>query len=140
MKKQALLVASLCLAIGFTSAPACAQAGGLHISVPFSFNFAERSFPAGDYMMVVDGKRITIRDDQGLTRSVALADLASGRTAAPGGRVIFHCYSDHCFVSEVWSPGRVTGMKLVATKTEEEWAKKESKTYFALAGDGRQRK
>lgn len=45
MKKQALIVASLCLFVGLAVLPAYSQARGAHVVVPFEFVISGRASP-----------------------------------------------------------------------------------------------
>ncbi len=135
MKKQMLLIAGLCLVVGLTTVPAQAQAGAIQVNVPFGFSFAEKNLPAGDYRFISGDGRVSIADMHGKPIAIALSNAASGRSAGATGRVIFQCYVGHCFLSQVWSPARSSGAQLLATRAEVEWAKKESNTYLALAGE-----
>jgi len=137
MKKQALLVASVCLAIGFAAAPAHAQAGALRANVKFDFTFAGKNFPAGEYTMFADPARrlVTVQDSQKNMTAASLYVPSSDRTVAANGRAIFQCYAEHCFLGEVWTPGRQVGAKFYASSAEKELARKETKTYMAVAGE-----
>jgi hypothetical protein len=135
MKKQIVLVAGLCLMVGLSTVPVMAQAGAIQVKVPFGFSFAEKNVPAGDYRFIQGDGRVSLADTHGKPLAIALANAASGRSAGDTGKVIFQCYVGHCFLSEVWSPAHSTGAQLLATRAEVEWAKKETNTYLALAGE-----
>ena len=134
MKKQTLPVASLCLAIGMVVAPAYAQSGGVQAKIPFNFTVAGKTFPAGAYTMIVGSHQVNIRDANGKKIAMVLANEISGRSAGANGQMIFHCYSKHCFLSEVWSPAQENGRQLLTSRSEGELSKKESRTYFAVLG------
>lgn len=40
------------------------------------------------------------------------------------GQVFFQCYSQQCFLSEVWAPGQYAGRRLLKSRREQEAAKK----------------
>jgi hypothetical protein len=134
MKKRTLPLASLCLAIGLAVVPAYAQSGGVQAKIPFDFTVAGKTFPAGAYTMIVGSHQVNIRDAYGRKIAMVLANEISGRSAGANGRIIFHCYSEQCFLSEVWSPTHENGRQLFTTRSEGDLVKKESGGYFAVLG------
>jgi hypothetical protein len=133
MKKETLCVASLCLVIALV-APAYAQKGGVQAKVPFNFTVAGKTFPAGEYTMIVGSHQVIIRDSDGRKIAMVLANEISGRSTGANGQIIFHCYSEHCFLSEVWSPIHENGRQLPTSRSEGNLRKKESGKYFAVLG------
>src|SRR5262245_40589240 len=113
MKKETLPVGSLCLAIGLAVAPAYAQSGGVQAKIPFNFTVAGKTLPAGAYTMRVCSDQVNIHDGHGRKIVMVLANEISGRSAGANGQIIFHCYSGHCFLSEVWSPTHENGRQLL---------------------------
>jgi len=134
MRKQTLPVASLCLVIGLTVAPAYSQSGGIQARIPFNFTVAGKTFLAGTYTMIVGSHQINIRDAYGTKIAMVSANEISGRSAGANGRIIFHCYSERCFLSEVWSPTHENGRQLLSSRSEGDLAKKESGKSFAVLG------
>ena len=134
MKKQTLSVASLCLVFGLTVAPAYAQPGGVQAKIPFNFAIPGKSFPAGEYTMIVGSHQVNIQDAYGRKIAMVLANEISGRSAGANGQIIFHCYSEHCFLSEVWSPTHENGRQLLTSRSEGDLTKKDSGKYFAVLG------
>jgi len=134
MKRQTLRFASLCLVVGLAVAPARAQSGGVQAKIPFNFTVAGKTFPAGAYTMIVVSRQVNIRDADGRKIAMVLANEVSGKSAGANGRIIFHCYSEHCFLSEVWSPTHENGLQLLAPRSEADLAKKENAEYFAVLG------
>ena len=100
MKNQTLIVASVCLAIGLAVVPAHAQRGGVQAKVPFNFAVSGKTFPAGEYTMIAASHQVRIEDGKGKLLAMVLANDISGRSAGTNGQIIFHCYSDRCFLSE----------------------------------------
>ena len=134
MKKQTLSVASLCLVIGLAVAPAYAQSGGIQAKIPFNFSVAGKTFPAGAYTMIAVSHQVNIRDADGRKIAMVLANEISGRSTGANGQIIFHCYGEHCFLSEVWSPTHENGRQLLSPRSERDLAKKENGKSFAVLG------
>jgi hypothetical protein len=123
VKKQALIVASLCLFVGLAVVSAYSQAGGVQVNVPFEFAISGKTFPAGEYTMIACPLGVAIHHDHGITIATVLASDISGRSASVNGQIIFHCYNDrHCFLSEVWSPRQNTGRQLLISRAEADLA------------------
>ena len=134
MKKQTQLVGSLCLVIGLAIAPAYAQSGSVQAKIPFNFTVAGKTFPAGAYTMIVGSRQVNIRDAYGRKIAIRLANEITGRSSGANGKVTFHCYSEHCFLSEVWSPAHENGRQLLTPRSEGDLAKRESGKYLAVLG------
>ena len=134
MKTEGLVVASFCLLIGLSVVPAQAQRGGVQAKVPFNFAASGETFPAGEYMMIAASHQIRIEDARGKVVAIVLANEISGRSAGTNGRIIFHCYSDRCFLSELWSPAQENGRQLLTSRTEADLGKEERGKYFAILG------
>jgi hypothetical protein len=135
MKNPTLLVASLCVAAGLAAVPAYAQRGGVQAKVPFNFAVAEKIFPAGEYTMIAVSHQVRIEDAKGRLIAMVLANDMSGRSTGANGQIIFHCYSDRCFLSELWSPAQETGRQLLTSRTEADLAEEERGKYFAVLGE-----
>ena len=134
MKKQTLFVASLCLVVGLAPIPAHAQVFEARAKVPFSFVVLGKTFPAGEYTLLAAPHMVKIEDAKQTLIAVVLANEIPGRSAG-AGQIIFHCYSDSCFLSELRSPIQGNGRQLLTSRTEAEFAKKERGRYFAVLGE-----
>lgn len=135
MKKQTLIFATLCLLVGLAVVPASAQAVAVRVTVPFSFVVLGRTFPAGEYMMIAAPHMVKIKDSNGTPIATVLANEISDRFAGATGQIIFHCYSDHCFLSELRSHIQGDSRQLLTSRAEAELAKKEQGKYFAVLGE-----
>lgn len=140
MKKQMFFVASLCSAIALTVIPVNAQAGGVQSHIPFKFSVSGKTLPAGEYTMIESSNQVRIQDAHGRMVAMVLANDVSGRSAGDNGQIIFHCYRDYCFLSEVWAPTELDGRQLLTSGTEAGLAKEETAKYFALVGEKPQKR
>jgi hypothetical protein len=134
MNKQILYVFGLSLLTGMLSAQSHAEPGGMKAKVPFEFVFAGKTLPAGEYKFVAVPHRVDIQDARGKKLAVVLANEISDGSAGEDGKIIFHCYGEQCFLSEVWSPDYEQG-QLVNSVAEEKLAKKENVKYVAVVGE-----
>jgi len=131
-----LIVAGLMLAFGLASVPASAQAVGVQAKVPFSFDVLGKTLPAGEYTLAPAPHELKIRDANQRLVAVVLANEVSERSATVTGQLIFHCYGDRCFLSELQSPTEGNGRQLLMSRTEAGLAKEQAGKYFAVSGEG----
>jgi hypothetical protein len=134
MKSQTLIVASLCVVIGMAVVPAYAQRGGVQAKVPFDFVVSDKSFPAGEYTMIAKSHELKIEDAGGKIVAMVLVNNISGRSAGKEGQIIFHCYRERCFLTQVWSAVQENGSELLRSRAEANLAKEEREQYFAILG------
>jgi hypothetical protein len=126
------------LVIGLAAIPAHAQTA-VRAKVPFNFVVSDKTFAAGDYTIVINPHQVNVEDDRGLTVAVVLANEISGHSVGQQGQLLFHCYSDRCVLSEVWSSARQNGRQLLTQRVEAELAKEEPAKYFAVSAEERRK-
>lgn len=122
MTKQILAVAA---AVVFTAlAPAQSHAQQANrASIPFAFQAGNKTMPAGEYRIVralpdteaVQQIRRTDASASTLVHTYA-ADLNQNDAAS---KLTFHCYTNECFLSEIWV-GSGQGLKLMPSRREKE--------------------
>lgn len=135
MRSQTWFVASLCVAIALAVVPAHSQRGGIQANIPFNFAVSGKTFPAGEYMMIAASHQVTVEDANGRIIARVLANDISDGSAGVNGRIIFRCYGDRCFLSELWSPDQENGRQLLTSRSEAELAKEERGKYLAVLGE-----
>jgi hypothetical protein len=96
----------------------------LRVNVPFDFNVGDRAFPAGQYSIErarPDSGDLIIRISSldGKASTVRLTYPISTLTLTDKGKLIFHRYAGHYFLSEVWPAASADGRKLPGSKTEQ---------------------
>jgi hypothetical protein len=136
MNKQTRLLASasLCLLVGLAAGPVDGQVWGVKVKVPFNFVVANKTLPQGEYLLSSVSDEIFVQDSAGKRVAMVLTNAVGGRAVGKTGEVVFECYTDLCFLSQLWTPGRDTGRELPKTRLETEIAKRETGNYFALLG------
>jgi hypothetical protein len=130
MKKHALQTASLWLLVTLSLTSASAQS--ITVKVPFEFLISEKEFPGGRYSVSVTRDHLTVQDSTGKTIFTAIANSVSGRHVGATGQIVFHCYGNRCFLSELWTPTRDNGSQLLPSRYEKELARLGKGTEFAL--------
>jgi hypothetical protein len=137
MKTQTLFV-GLCLVVGLAAIPTHAQVFEARARVPFSFVVLGKTFPAGEYTLFAAPHMVKIEDANQTLIAVVLANEIPGRSADATGQIIFHCYSDYCFLSELRSP--IQGSRqLLTSRSEATLAKEKQGKYLAVLGGGPQK-
>jgi len=134
MNKRTGFLASLSLLVGLSVAPVYGQAWGVRVRVPFRFVVGNKTLPDGEYMLSSVRDEVFVQDTQGKRVAMILTNAVGGRTVGKTGEVIFECYTDLCFLSQLWTPGQDTGRELLKSRLETEIAKRETGKYFALLG------
>jgi hypothetical protein len=110
-----------------------AQVGGIQVHVPFEFNFAKQTLPAGDYVIWSVRDQLFLRIADGKT----VAMVQSNRTVHDGGKtgkVLFHCYEKQCFLYQLWTPDPDQAREIPRSKSEMELARHGEAQQFALLG------
>ena len=139
MKRHMLAFAVLGVMFGFTGVPAHAQSG-IRVKVPFQFVVADKTLPEGQYLILSAKDSVFVQNSQGKTVAVVLSNGVSGRSIGKTGQVVFQCYGQQCFLSEVWIPTQDTGRQLLKSRREIEVARKEAPKYFALVATPNEQK
>lgn len=135
MNKQPRLLAYLGLLVGLVVAPVYGQVWGVKVRVPFKFVLANKTLPDGEYLLLSVRDEVFVQDSEGRSVAMVMTNAISGRrTVGKTGEVVFECYTDLCFLSQVWIPGRDTGRELLKSRVETEIAKRQTGKYFALLG------
>ena len=110
---------------------------GVQVRVPFEFQIANMTLPAGEYVVTSDHEQVWVRVYHGNTVAVVQSNKATndgGKT----GKVIFNCYEKLCFLSQVWLPGAEGSRTILASRSEKETAKHQEAQQFALRGEAAQ--
>jgi hypothetical protein len=134
MNKKTTQLAFLGLLMGLAVAPAYGQVWGVKVKVPFKFVVANKTLPQGEYLLSSTREEVFVQDSEGKRVAMVLTNSVSGRTVGKTGEVVFECYTDLCFLSQLWTPGQDTGRELLRSRVETVIAKRETGKYFALLG------
>jgi hypothetical protein len=122
MKNQIITVAAALAFITLAPSPSHAQQV-TQAKVPFAFQAGNTMMPAGEYRIqraLPSTKTVQQirRTDSSASTFVLTNPTENGdKNAEP--RLIFHCYSNECFLSEMWS-GNGQGLKLMVSRREKE--------------------
>jgi hypothetical protein len=131
MKKHLLFVMAF---LGMWAFPALGQNARVKANVPFPFVVGDRIYAAGDYEFASQKETVIMERSDGTRVTTQLANRVSGNTSSKTGDIVFECYDDQCFLSQVWVPGLDNGSQLLRSPLERRVAAKKSAKYMALMG------
>lgn len=106
---------------------------GVQVRVPFEFQIANMTLPAGEYVVTSDHEQVWVRVYHGNTVAVVQSNKATN-DGGKAGKVIFNCYEKLCFLSQVWLPGAEGSRAILASKSEKVAARYEEPQRFSLSG------
>ena len=127
--KTKLFAMAVCLLGGVVSTHA--QAGGLKVKVPFDFEVANTTLPAGEYVIWSQRELVMLRASSG----IIVAKVQANRTIHDGGtsgKVIFNCYQRRCFLAQLWTADAEKAREIVKSKNEKEVSRRGEPLQFAL--------
>ncbi|HEY0794938.1 MAG TPA: hypothetical protein VGD64_04080 [Acidisarcina sp.] len=120
MKRNLIATFALAVAAMAVSAPAVIAQSESQATIPFNFQVARSSMPAGTYVLETNGfGPVSVRDTHNGHTRLALG-MAEQSNKASHSRLIFHRYGSKYFLAEIWGGG-TTGVKVPETKQEAEY-------------------
>lgn len=125
MKRKMLSLVGV-LALLLLGVSAYAQTIKVKANVPFDFIVNGETLPAGQYTIdslgVLDGRTLVVRS-QGLDKQMLIStNSAQSLKVSDKTRLIFHCYDQRYFLSEIWVAGNDRGHQLPRGRREKELA------------------
>ena len=126
MKKRALVMAGfLALSIMAVTQVALAQ-DSMVANIPFEFVAGKATLPPGEYLVQAPEGRsaiFLIRRDTPHASAVLLTMPAGSRDPQSQSTLVFHCYGNRRFLSQVWKAGYAQGKQLPKSAREKELAR-----------------
>jgi hypothetical protein len=117
--KKILAFVVLALANLVTAGYASAQAGGVQATVPFSFTFADRSMPAGTYLITPVSSAVIMIRNKSNPGIAALGMSTHNYPAVDSDRkLVFHKYGEQYFLSQVLCGDCLVSVDLPKSKRE----------------------
>ena len=118
-----------------TAGAAFAQSGPqsgavMQADIPFAFHVGNNILPAGQYDVhpqVVPGV-LSIRCQNCKGQATITTSPVSAKETPEAGKLVFHRYSETYFLSEVWTPGKMTARRVGISEAEREMARNSSPT------------
>jgi len=124
--------------VGFIAALLAASAavgqsnqGGTITDIPFAFTVANLTLPPGRYTVTQSSQhalKIVNPQNQG---AFALDDKVLEGRALKDSKMVFHRYGNAYFLAEIWVAGSGTGVRVVPSRSEKEFARKRTEMEIA---------
>jgi hypothetical protein len=114
----------LALAFLATTQVARAQEAVL-ANIPFAFTAGEMTLPAGEYRvqkLTNDSSPLLIRSTDGNGASIVMTFAAPANAPQAKSKLVFHCYGNRYFLTQVWTAGSARGRELPKSAKEKEQA------------------
>jgi hypothetical protein len=114
------------MAVGPITAGA-ASGGEISARIPFVFMVKDKVLPAGEYTItkihVDSSPALVFRGEEGKGRMVVQMLTSESNRPSPDTRLVFHRYGDDYYLSDVWTIGSSTGLRLATSAGEERLTK-----------------
>jgi hypothetical protein len=131
-------IAAVVLMLGFVVGSTYGQWGApkMKVTVPFQFSIGRATLSAGQYLITSLHDRVLVQEVSGRNNhnAITFTGRLDGKVSKQNSRVIFDCYFDECFLSQVWFSGQDAGHKLSQSKRQIQLAKTSTGHQFALLG------
>src|SRR5580698_7230003 len=118
MTKQILTVAAALVLTALAPAQSHAQQI-TRAKVPFAFQAGETMMPAGEYQIrraLPANKAVQqIQRADSSASTFVLTNVTQNQEKNAAPKLIFHCYGNECFLSEIWN-GNGGGLKLMVPR------------------------
>ena len=114
-----------------------AQTAGTRVmvDVPFRFHVGKQTFAPGLYSFASEKDILLVAEGHGPAKARMLTNSFLGTSPARTGQVVFKCYSQECFLFQVWFPNRDRGAQMLTSPSETEFQKHmNSGVYMTLLG------
>jgi hypothetical protein len=123
MKRQVLALVGV-LSLLVAAGAAFAQSGEIRANVPFKFLVNNTTLPAGEYTLSTIGGGHEVVLIRGSEKTIMAANANGVQAGKPSDRtkLVFRCYGDRYFLSEIWVEGHERGRQLPKSRVESEVA------------------
>ncbi len=123
MRKQVYTGIAMVVLLGCLAVSARAQCSGLRsrVTIPFEFNVAKTTLPAGEYAISCQppgANLLLIRSLDGKTGVAGIAMIPVAGEAQHRGYLVFHRYGSQYFFAQAWVAGMENGLALPRSRAE----------------------
>ena len=95
----------------------------IKVNVPFRFTIGGTTLSSGQYSMTSLSDRVLVQEASGRNVALLVTGTLEAKAKERNSRVVFDCYFDECFLSQVWFASQETGHTLPQSKHQVELAK-----------------
>ena len=127
MKRQGYIFQHTMLGLFLLLASGLGQAQSesrnIRVNIPFDFNIGLQRFSAGEYSLAPLLSNTTLlRNQKGQVLTSIATNSVESRQVSSSVKLIFHRYSDRCFLSQIWEAGNEAGREIPKSSAETEVA------------------
>jgi hypothetical protein len=125
MKKQTLvtlITVSFFVMVAAVSVPG--QTGGLlKADIPFAFTVGDKTLPSDEYIIERVNRQtiqetLLIRTANGITSVLVRTMPVQTKAEQDSARLVFNCYGERRYLSQLWTPGDNFGLELPKSRNE----------------------
>lgn len=106
------------------------------VAVPFEFTAGEKSFPAGDYVLVCTPTSVDLRNARGQRLVALFHHSVQSQGMSPSTRLVFTTSAGGHDLQQIWLAGSNYGYELPASKTAVAFAKAHGDQRMQAGGSG----
>ena len=113
--KKALCRVTGMLALAFLAAYAVEAQEPVLANIPFAFTAGAMTLPAGEYWignLAMGSAVLLIRGTDNSRATLVMSNVKEANRAQTKSKLIFHCYGNLCFLSQIWVEGNSRGIEL----------------------------
>ncbi|HUL14969.1 MAG TPA: hypothetical protein VLV88_03160 [Terriglobales bacterium] len=123
--KNLRTIAVFALMLGIVVGSVHGQTGTptIKVNVPFRFAIGGISLSSGQYSITSVNDRVLVQEASGRSVALLMTRTLGAKAKERNSRVVFDCYFDECFLSQVWFASLGTGHTLPQSKHQVELAK-----------------
>ena len=121
--KKALCRVTGMLALAFLAAYAVQAQEPVRANIPFAFTAGAMTLPAGEYRvqkLAVGSAVLLIQGTDNSAATLVMSDVTEANRPQTKSKMIFHCYANRYFLSQIWVEGNSRGIELPRSAQEKE--------------------
>ena len=121
--KKALCRLTGMLALAFLAAYAVQAQEPVLANIPFAFTAGAMTLPAGEYRvqkLAVGSAVLLIRGTDNSAATLVMSNVTEANRPQTKSKMIFHCYGNRYFLSQIWVEGNSRGIELPRSAQEKE--------------------
>jgi hypothetical protein len=111
------------LALAFLAAHAVEAQEPVLVNIPFAFTAGRMALPAGEYRVEKMGEAsalLLIQRTDGSAATFVISNGVEANRPQTHSKLIFHCYGNQYFLSQIWVEGHSLGRELAPSAKEKE--------------------
>ena len=112
------------LALAFLAAHVVQAQEPVLAKIPFAFTAGTMTLPAGEYrvekLATATGSPLLIQRTDNSASTIVMSNATEANKEQDHSKLVFHCYGNRCFLSQIWVEGNSRGRELPQSAQEKE--------------------